>query len=443
MDRRRLPAVDQLLTELGEWDLPRTVLVGVVREALDQARNSNQDLDPKELAESRLSNILLTRIGPVINATGVLLHTNLGRAPLAPEAAEAARSVSTGYASLELDLASGARGRRGGFVLDLLAELCGAEAAVVVNNNAAALVLAVAALASGREVVVSRGELIEIGGSYRLPAIIAAGGAQLREVGTTNRTRVGDYADAVTEATGALLKVHASNYRIVGFASDVAPSELVALARESRVPFVFDAGSGLLDDQVPWLDGPPPSWIGNEPGIRQSIRVGADLALFSGDKLFGGPQAGVMVGRKDLINALKRHPLARAFRIDGPSLAALGATAELYSDGRGAEIPLWEMASRTYVELERRCVGVVEQTGIGARIVESSSVLGGGSIPGAGIPSPAISIDKRVDQAFHALLRNQPPILARREGGTLLLDLRAVDPREDAAVAAALSVACR
>ena len=419
------------------------MVVGVVREALDQARNSNQDLDPKELAESRLSNIVLTRIGPVINATGVLLHTNLGRAPLALEAAEAARSMSTGYASLELDLANGVRGRRGGFVLDLLAELCGAEAAAVVNNNAAALVLAVAAIASGREVVVSRGELIEIGGSYRLPAIIAAGGAQLREVGTTNRTRVSDYADAVTEATGALLKVHASNYRIVGFASDVAPSELVALARESRVPFVFDAGSGLLDDQVPWLDGPPPSWIGSEPGIRQSIRVGADLALFSGDKLFGGPQAGVMVGRKDLINALTRHPLARAFRIDGPSLAALGATAELYSDGRGAEIPLWEMASRTYVELERRCAGVVEQAGIGARIVESSSVLGGGSIPGAGIPSPVITIDERVDQAFHALLRNQPPILARREGGTLLLDLRAVDPREDAAVAAALAVACR
>ena len=419
------------------------MVVGVVREALDQARNSNQDLDPKELAESRLTNLMLTRIGPVINATGVLLHTNLGRAPLAPAAAEAARSMSTGYASLELDLATGARGRRGGFVLDLLAELCGAEAAIVVNNNAAALVLAVAALATGREVIVSRGELIEIGGSYRLPAIIGAGGAQLREVGTTNRTRVSDYAAAVTEVTGALLKVHASNYRIVGFASEVAPSELVALARESRVPFVFDAGSGLLDDQAPWLDGPPPNWIGSEPGIRQSIRVGADLALFSGDKLFGGPQAGVIVGRKDLINALTRHPLARAFRIDGPSLAALGATAELYADGRGAEIPLWAMASRSYVELERRCRGVIAQAGIGARIVESSSVLGGGSIPGAGIPSPVITIDDRVDQAFLALLRNQPPILARREGGTLLLDLRAVDPREDVAVAAALSVTCR
>ncbi|MFN2487851.1 MAG: L-seryl-tRNA(Sec) selenium transferase [Acidimicrobiia bacterium] len=443
MDRRRLPAVDQLLTDLGEWDLPRSVVVGVVREALDQARNTNQDLDPKELAESRLTDIVLSRIGPVINATGVLLHTNLGRAPLAPEAAEAARSMSTGYANLELDLATGARGRRGGFVVDLLAGLCGAEAAVVVNNNAAALVLAVAALAAGREVIVSRGELIEIGGSYRLPTIIAAGGAQLREVGTTNRTRISDYSDVLAETTGVILKVHASNYRIEGFASDVSPLELAALARESGVPFVFDAGSGLLDDQVPWLGGPPPSWIGTEPGIRQSVRAGADLVLFSGDKLFGGPQAGVVVGRKDLINSLLRHPLARAFRIDGPSLAALGATAELYADGRGAEIPLWVMASQTYLDLERRCEAVVGRAGLQARIEESSSVLGGGSIPGAGIPSPAISIDKRVDQAFLALLRNQPPILARREAGRLLLDLRAVDEREDAAVAAALSVACR
>ncbi|MGI8513636.1 MAG: L-seryl-tRNA(Sec) selenium transferase, partial [Acidimicrobiia bacterium] len=269
--------MDQLLNELGDWPLPRALVARVVRTVLDEARHSQIDLDPKEAAFERLTEVAMTRVGPVINASGVLLHTNLGRAPLAPEAAEAARAAAISYVNLELELSTGARGRRGSYVCELLAYLCGAEAALVVNNNAAALVLAMAELANDREVIVSRGELIEIGGSYRLPTIIAAGGARLREVGTTNRTRLSDYAEAVGETTGAILKVHTSNYRIVGFTSDVGMRDLATLAHRHEMPLVLDAGSGLLDDQVPWLGGPPPAWIGDEPGIKQSVRAGADL----------------------------------------------------------------------------------------------------------------------------------------------------------------------
>lgn len=435
--------MDQLLNELGDWPLPRALVARVVRTVLDEARHSQIDLDPKEAAFERLTEVAMTRVGPVINASGVLLHTNLGRAPLAPEAAEAARAAAISYVNLELELSTGARGRRGSYVCELLAYLCGAEAALVVNNNAAALVLAMAELANDREVIVSRGELIEIGGSYRLPTIIAAGGARLREVGTTNRTRLSDYAEAVGETTGAILKVHTSNYRIVGFTSDVGMRDLATLAHRHEMPLVLDAGSGLLDDQVPWLGGPAPAWIGDEPGIKQSVRAGADLVMFSGDKLFGGPQAGIVVGRGDLISELLRHPLARALRIDGPSLAALGATAELYADGRGAEIPLWAMASRSYLELERRAQAVAGRSGVSARIEESVSVFGGGSIPGAGIPAPVIVIEKAGDQAFLALLRHQPPILARRDAGRLVVDLRAVSESEDQTVAAALAAACQ
>ena len=418
------------------------MVIGVARGLLEEARVSPHGLDLVEIASDRLTELALRRIGPVINATGVLLHTNLGRAPLAPEAAEAARVVASSYVNLELDLSNGARGRRGRLVTDLLAELCGAEAALVVNNNAAALVLSVASIATDREVIVSRGELIEIGGSYRLPTIVTAGGARLREVGTTNRSRLADYAEAIGDATGALLKVHTSNYRVVGFTSEALVPELSSLARNHRLPFVFDAGSGLIDDQVPWLPGPPPAWVADEPGIRQAVSRGADLVLFSGDKLLGGPQAGIAVGRRDLIAGLLKHPLARAFRIDGPSLAALGATAEMYADGRGADVPLWSMASRTYIELERRAQAVLKSAGIDGRIEESSSVLGGGSIPGRGIPSPVIAFNAG-DDAFRALLRGTPPVLTRREAGNVLVDLRAVSESDDQVVAAAIAAACR
>jgi L-seryl-tRNA(Ser) seleniumtransferase len=262
-------------------------------------------------------------------------------------------------------------------------------------------------------------------------------------VGTTNRTKLSDYSGAIDESIGAILKVHPSNYQIVGFTKDAGPAELVDLAHRHQVPFVYDVGSGLLDDQVPWIPGPPPSWIGNEPGIRQSIRAGVDLVLFSGDKLFGGPQAGVIAGRRKMIETIAAHPLARAFRIDGPRLAGLGATAELYADGRAGEIPLWSMAARTYAELERRALRIVADAGIEAQVEESTSVFGGGSLPGSGIPSPVISIDSNADSLFLALLQNAPPILARREGGRLRLDLRAIGEDEDEVLTRALARACR
>lgn len=442
MERRHLPSVDQFVAELGEWPLPRKAVVDVARTALDRARQGDEQ-DFAAAARIRLEGMVLDRLGPVINATGVLLHTNLGRAPLAPEAAEAAMAAAIGYSNLELDLRSGERGRRSGYLLDLLASLTGAESALVVNNNAGALVLVLAALASGREVIISRGELIEIGGSYRLPEVIAAGGAILREVGTTNRTRISDYLSAIAESTGCLLKVHPSNYRITGFAEEVTVRELGAVSREHDLPLVFDSGSGLLDETTPWLGGPPPVWLGVEPGVRQSIRAGADLVLFSGDKLIGGPQAGVIVGRSKLLDRVRRHPMARALRIDGPTAAALTATIELYADGRGIEIPIWKMASTGYRDLELRLERLRVEAGVRASIEESASVLGAGSAPGSAIPSPVLIIEGDVARIFRSLLLGSPAVLARRDAGRLILDLRAVPENDDPVLAQALGVACQ
>ncbi|MGH8958028.1 MAG: L-seryl-tRNA(Sec) selenium transferase [Acidimicrobiia bacterium] len=442
MERRHLPSVDQFVADLGEWPLPRATVVDVARSVIEGARQGRTE-DLASLARDRLEGILLDRFQPVINATGVLLHTNLGRAPLAPEAAEAAERVGIGYSNLELDLKTGERGRRSPYLLDLLASLTGAEAALVVNNNAAALVLVLAALASGREVVVSRGELVEIGGSYRLPEVVAAGGAVLREVGTTNRTRIDDYSSAVGGSTGCLLKVHPSNFRITGFTEEVTVGDLRAVSQEHNLPLVFDAGSGLLDETVPWLSGPPPAWLGDEPGIKQSIRAGADLVLFSGDKLFGGPQAGVIVGRAELVAQARRHPLARALRIDGSTGAALTITAEIYANGRGREVPIWKMASMPYRALEQRLESVRVESGVRGGIEESSSVLGAGSGPGSAIPSPVLVIDGDASRVFQLLLQGTPAVLARRDAGRVILDLRAVPESEDPALAQALRVACQ
>ena len=442
MERRHLPSVDQFVNDLGQWPLPRAAVVGVARTVLESARQGGE-LDFAAAARVRLEGMVLDRLGPVINATGVLLHTNLGRAPLAREAADAATAPALGYSNLELDLRSGERGRRSGYLMDLLSSLTGAEAALVVNNNAGALVLVLAALARGREVIISRGELIEIGGSYRLPDVIAAGGSVLREVGTTNRTKISDYVAAIGVATGCLLKVHPSNYRITGFVEDVSVRELGAMSHEHNLPLVFDAGSGLLDETVPWLGGPPPAWLGVEPGIRQSIRSGTDLVLFSGDKLFGGPQAGVIVGGSELVDRARRHPLARALRIDGPTAAALTATAEMYADGRGKEVPIWKMASLEYRALEQRLERLQAAAGVRAAIEESSSVLGAGSAPGLAIPSPVLIIDHDATRIFLALLQGRPAVLARREAGRTILDLRAVPETDDPILGQALRVACQ
>ena len=446
MDRRQLPSVDKFVTSLGSWPLPRSVVTEVARSVIDQARDGKLDGtgDLETEATAILSRLVRTRLRTVINATGVILHTNLGRAPLAAEAARAAYEVSAGYTNIELDTDTGHRGRRGRFLLELLADLTGAEDALVVNNNAGALTLTLSAIATGREVVVSRGELIEIGGAYRLPSIIAAGGAFLVEVGTTNRTRLADYRSAISEKTAALLKVHTSNYQVVGFTEEARLADLVTLGLETGTPTVFDQGSGLLDERAGWMAGGAPAWLAGEPGVSQGVAAGADLVLFSGDKLFGGPQAGVIVGRSEVISSLARHPLARALRVDGATIAALTATASMYADGRGSEIPVWQMATVTPAELEIRAQRVVDEVGRPNLTIESgTSVLGAGSVPGAGVPSPVIIIAGKPDRVFAALLAGEPPVLARREAGRVAVDLRAIPPADDDRLAQALSAACR
>ncbi|MFW2338688.1 MAG: L-seryl-tRNA(Sec) selenium transferase [Acidimicrobiia bacterium] len=441
---RHLPSVDGLIREIDS-PLPVTLVTEVARRAIDEARElltAGESADARELAAAKLSRLELTRPQAVVNATGVLLHTNLGRAPLAPAAALAAQRAATGYGNLEFDLATGRRGGRGAYVQDLLCSLTGAEAAAVVGNNAGALLLTLAAIGGTGEVPVSRGELIEIGGSYRLPELMGAGRARMVEVGTTNRTRKSDYQRAVTAETSLLLKVHPSNYRVMGFAEDTPLDDLVDVGHTHSVPVAFDIGSGLLDAGVPWLEGAPPAWLKDEPGVRQALATGVDIVTFSGDKLVGGPQAGIIVGSREAVTTMTTHPIARALRIDGPNLAALAVTLELYADGRGGEIPFWEMATRSDEELRTRLEML--QAAVGGEIRQASSVPGAGSVPGAELPTPVLAVDDvNVDAAWDRLLTASPPIVARRDAGVLIIDLRAVPIEADGAVLVALEAACR
>ena len=444
MEARRFPSVDRLAGSLHDGSLPRSLVVEVGRQVIADARDQGwTGAEVTEEAIRRLAGLKRSRPVRVINATGVLLHTNLGRAPWSAESGRASVEVGAGYSNTELNLADGGRGGRAGYLHRLLTMVTGAESALVVNNNAGALLLTLMALASGGTVPVSRSELIEIGGSYRLPELMAASGAHLVEVGTTNRTRTDDYRRAMGPDTGLLLKVHPSNYRIVGFSEEATLAELSSLASSAGVPLVFDAGSGLIDERAPWWRGPPPSWLADEPGVVQSLQAGADLVLFSGDKLFGGPQAGIIVGRADLVSSLRRHPAARALRIDGPTAAALVATTEAYADGKAADLPFWRMAGLDRAGLQERAQRVIKSAGVEARIEEGAATPGAGSVPGAVIPGPVIAIAGRVDRVFASLLESDPPIVARRERGRLKLDLRTVQPSDDQVVAAALRAACR
>jgi L-seryl-tRNA(Ser) seleniumtransferase len=316
--------------------------------------------------------------------------------------------------------------------------LTGAEAGLAVNNNAAALVLALAALAAPEGVAVSRGELIEIGGSFRLPELMAASGARLVEVGTTNRTRLADYERAL-EAVAAILKVHPSNYRVEGFSESVGYRDLGTLAEHACVPFIADVGSGLLDARTPWLDGSPPGWLADEPGVRQALDGGAGIVLFSGDKLLGGPQSGVIVGRADLVRRMATHPLMRAMRLDGPTLAALTVTLELYGSGRGAEIPFWHMAMLDEESLRPRLERLLPLLGGQGEIVMGESVPGAGSVPGETIRTPVLAIADRADFRWRRLLDAHPPILAWRNDQRLVIDLRTVATTDDSLIAAALA----
>jgi L-seryl-tRNA(Ser) seleniumtransferase len=441
--RRALPNMDvllghpELVVRVGSFG--REVVLGAARRALEESRGvvagGGPVPDVGELAArvaGELDGVWAKRTRAVVNATGVVLHTNLGRAPLSAAAREAVAEAA-GYAAVEYDLAAGARGRRGAAAEALLREATGAAAALVANNAAGGLLLALGGLASGREVVVSRGELIEIGGEFRLPQIMEAAGVVLREVGTTNRTHLRDYAAALGAGTGMVLVVHPSNYRVEGFATRPALAELAALASEHGLPLLHDVGSGLLDGE-----------LGNEPSVSGSLRAGADLVLFSGDKLLGGPQAGLLVGRAELIGRLARHPLARAVRADKLTLAALEATLAAHLAGRRDELPVWRALLLTVADLAPRAAAMAAKVGPAASLRTGTSVAGGGSLPGEGLESLLVEVDPSPAGAATVLARlrsGDPPVVARVERGRVVLDLRTVPPEQDALVAEALTAA--
>jgi L-seryl-tRNA(Ser) seleniumtransferase len=398
-----------------------TAALDVVRAAA--ARGEEPPIADEILAAAvSKARVIAFGLMPVINATGVLLHTNLGRAPLADVALKAAVKAGAHYSSLEVDPDTGGRGKRGARADALLAAVTDAQDALVVNNCAAAVMLSLAALAKGRPVLVSRGELIEIGGEFRIPDIMAASGAKLVEVGTTNRTRLADYRGALTDRTAAILKVHPSNYRVVGFTAEASPSQLAALARKASIPLMYDVGSGLLDRER--------GFPGDEPTVRGALEDGADLVTFSGDKLLGGPQAGLVVGRADLIAKLRRHPIARAVRVDKIQIAAIEATLMLYAKGRHTEIPVHRMIHTSLDALAKRAHLLAETIGgdlEGAHVVRCDSTVGGGSMPGTSLPSWGVRIRVPDPTSYAARLRTgRPSVFCRVGEAHVVLDVRTV-----------------
>lgn len=441
METRDLPSVDALALEFeADSPLPWPVIVQVCQKAVDDARASilaGDHADPSAAASQTLANIEAARPRVVINATGVLLHTNLGRAVLNSDVADRTRTAASSAGNVEIDFRSGRRSSRSDYLRTLLPTVTGAEHGFAVNNNAGALLLALASVAGrGGKVAVSRGELIEIGGSFRLPDLMAASGATLVEVGTTNRTRLADY-EAVADSVDAILKVHPSNYRVEGFREDVSYADLSALTRASAIPFIADVGSGLMDEAAPWLTNGDRSWLAEEPGVRQTVAAGADLVLFSGDKLFGGPQSGIIVGNAAAVERAAKHPIARAVRLDGPTLTAVAATLEMYADQRVLEIPFWAMASLSVADIEARAREVLSGTE-GALIKDGQSLPGAGSVPGSTIPTKLIVLPGSADAVYSELAGHDPPIIARRRDTTAVIDLRSVLPADDAHVADAI-----
>jgi L-seryl-tRNA(Ser) seleniumtransferase len=460
--RRGLPPVNAVLDHerLAEpmRSRGRVAVRRAVRQALEELRRESLEgrairADLADVAR-RSSEILAAEravLRPVINATGVLLHTGLGRAPLAAEAIAAVAEVASNYCNLELDLDDGMRGRRTSGVAGLLRELTGAEAATVVNNNAAATVLALRAMAAGREVIVSRGQLVEIGGSFRLPEIFEVSGARLREVGTTNKTRLSDYRHAIGPETAAILRVHRSNFRIVGFTEDPPLSDLVQLAHAHGLWAIDDIGSGAL------RNGSPPG-IDDEPTAAEGLDAGADLVLFSGDKLLGGPQCGIMVGRREAIGRIETDPLMRALRVDKMTLAALEATLRLAIDPEHAvgRIPLWTMIVAPLALLKARAETLAavfrDEFGLNAVVMPSESFVGGGSAPVLPIPTAVVAVsppfpaprDSGSEAEWaKALRRGNPPIVARVQKGLVLFDLRTVAPLQEPYLLDAIRRVCQ
>jgi L-seryl-tRNA(Ser) seleniumtransferase len=412
---RALPSVDRLALSVARAELAerRAELLAGATDDPDLAQRARERLRPS--------------LRRVLNATGVVVHTNLGRAPLAPAARAAVAAAAEGYANLELDLATGERGSRHAHVEGILREVTGAEAALAVNNCAAAVLLAVAAIAGpASEVVVSRGQLIEIGGGFRIPEVVAQAGAELVEVGTTNRTRLADYSRALAPATAAILRAHPSNFRTVGFTEEVEIEALCSLG----VPVIDDVGSGVLADDLELLAG--------EPSVRRSVTAGAALVCFSADKLLGGPQAGLLVGAREAVDACRRHPLARAVRIDKLSLAALGATLALYRDPALAheQLPVLTMLEAEPGVLRARARALA--SACGGEVVESTAKVGGGALPLLELPGPAVAVESGLAEA---LREGEPPVLGRLSEGRLLLDVRTLTDAEAGQVAEAVRAA--
>lgn len=455
---RSLPSVSELLeaTELADVrrSVPHDSLVAALRRELDRARSdiaagrpvapTSSDLLASAIASLQID--LRPSLRTVLNATGIVLHTNLGRAPMAESAAHAAYDAARGYLNLELDLATGERSSRQNAVRAGICRLTGAEAATAVNNCAAATVIVLRALAAGKEVIVSRGQLIEIGGSFRIPEILAVSGATLREVGTTNITRAADYEKAIGPNTGAIMRVHASSYRVRGFTQSASIDELVAIGRKHDVPVIDDVGSGAAVDFAA-LGFP------DEPLVGEGIRAGADVVLFSGDKLLGGPQAGIIAGKRRWIDAIEKDPFMRAVRLDKMALAALGATLALYRDPAQAlsEVPVLRMLTTPIKVLRHRCERLAERIrvldGISAvEVLDDTAYIGGGSLPDQAIPTVVLAVtakDLSEDEFTRRLRVGTPALLARIRQGRVLFDLRTIFESQEADLVTAVASAVR
>ncbi len=447
---RNLPSVEQLLQTRAAAELiavyGRPLTLEAIRAVLDETR-ARFKLDPQPalpdadgilaLAESCLALWVAPTLLPVINATGVILHTNLGRAPLSDETIRAMDAVSRSYSTLEYDLVKGARGSRLIHAESILQKLTGAEAAVVVNNNASAVMLVLSALAHRRRVVISRTQLVEIGGGFRVPDVMKQSGAKLIEIGATNRVNLNDYEEAFAEPTALVMRAHRSNFKIIGFTEEPELKEIAELAHQKNIPLVDDLGSGALLDTARY-------GLAHEPTVQESLAAGADLVCFSGDKLLGGPQAGIIIGRADLIAKIKKHPLARAVRADKTCLAGLTATLKHYLvDEAEREIPIWQMMSLTLKQVKGRAEAWCFQLGLG-EVIESESTVGGGSLPGESFPTFVLALDVKSPDKFLKKLRAQhPPIIARTEENRVLLDPRTVPPKQEGALIVGLKNALK
>jgi L-seryl-tRNA(Ser) seleniumtransferase len=443
---RNLPSVDQLLQQpvITAWiaEFGRPLTLEALRLSLSESReefSQSKIIPARELLMENALRILqawtFPSLRPVINATGVILHTNLGRAPLSQAAIQAIQDVSRGYSNLEFDLIHGQRGTRLVHAEALLKRLTHAEAALVVNNNAAAVLLILSTLARRRHVVISRTQLVEIGGGFRIPDVMQQSGAHLHEVGTTNRVHLTDYATAIEETTPALIMhAHRSNFRISGFTSEPTLSELAEIAHQADIPLVDDLGSGALLDTTQF-------GLGHEPMVNESLEAGADLVCFSGDKLLGGPQAGIIVGKADMIAKLKKHPLARAIRADKLCLAALSATLLHYiKDEALREIPIWQMIAAPVGSLQQRAKKWAKTLGIG-KVVSSQSTVGGGSLPDETLPTFVLALSARSPNRFMEHLRQfQPPVIARLEADKVFFDPRTILPHQDHDLLAAIHI---